>query len=301
MGDVKKNVEKFIENIFQNDNVFYNVDPTSSPFDKLAAILANSQGSTVGRKNYKKLLRTMNDIGIECSDKIKKQRPLGFSLEGMGMIISVLVHLLFFALLMILLFFGLNVPMLYASQVFVSKDVVGGLLAKHINPITTAISPSSLQSVVVRGEMDRYYEALHNNSDKLFEKNNRQCVMNAIYMIAIIVVALIVCYFISEYYLHNKIEWFRLIVYIITILVLFAVFEAALFVTIIMKYNPMPQVEEQQTFIRSLVKKIQVPLEELYSSHDEFEKDSQIYRTPIIEDIIKPILSAKLNSSKNQQ
>lgn len=295
LDKVNSSVETLLGQIFHSSEGMYGDIDASKHFERLIAVLAHSQGSTRGRKNYKKLLRHMNNVGIENSQILRDQRPLGFSLEGMGMGISVIVHLLLFALFMILLFFIVNVPMLYSSQRNIARKGVGRLLARYVDPVTTPISPSSIQSIIVRGEVDRYYEEIDSNSDGSFERNNHECIMTAVYMVIALVVVFIVLYLVSEYKMYNKVEWFRMFVYIIVVLVLFGAFEAMLFLTIITKYNPMSEVEEQQLFLDSLGKKLREPIRDLYSSQSEYDKDHALYYSPLMVNIIKPMLDARLS------
>lgn len=294
LDKVNLSVKEFIDSIFASAGDMYGSINKTDHFERLIAVLAHSQGSTQGRKNYKRLLQFMNDVGIENSRILREQRPLGFSLEGVGMGVSVMVHLLLFALFMILLFFVINVPMLYHSQSRISRDTVGRLLARIIDPITTPISSSSIQSIIVRGEVDRYYEELDANSDGAFERNNRECVLNAVYMGVTLAGVLGILYVISEYVMYNKIEWFRMLAYIVTVLVLFGAFEALLFLTIIVKYNPMSTVEEQQLFLDSLRSKIRTPIKQLYTSPEEYEKDRALYHSPLLTNILKPMIDAHL-------
>jgi hypothetical protein len=287
---VRGAIKRTLDDIFRTSKGFYSDIPVTDPFQRLVAILAHGQGSEMGRKNYLNLLQKVNNIGIESSEQIRQSRPLGFSLEGVGMGISVMVHLLLFALFMILLFFFVNIPMLYRTQVFLSKDMVGSLVAQHIDPITTPISPTSLQSLLVRGELDRYYNEIDANSGGAFEQNHRECMLNALYMVVAILAVFVALYIVSRYK-YNKIDWGRMLFYIIAVLVLFGAFEFILFMTIITKYNPLPEVESQLLFLKSLEKKLNTPLHALYDTQEEYEADNKIYRSPILCDVVHAIMT----------
>jgi hypothetical protein len=290
MDSVERDVVGVLSNIIEKSPHMYNTTSQSSEFRKLLSILAYSQGSTDGRKNYKTLLKHINDIGINNSERIRNGRPLGFSLEGLGMGVSVIIHIMLFIIIMIALFFTINVGMLRNEQTNISTRLLGGKVAEMIDPVTESISDTSIQSLVVKGEIDRYYDQLDKNSDDSLKRNNKECVHTCIAIVASVFVLFVVTYLVSEYVYYNKIEWFRMLVYILTVIVLFGIFEAVLFITVILNYNPMARVEEQQLFLRMLHDKLKKPVTSLYSNQEEYDKDQKLYRSEIMVDIIKPLL-----------